>query len=215
MSHRINSEKREEILRVAKRLFVEQGYEKTSVRDIVKEAKTSMGNLYFHFPNKLSILKIVCKDFISILRHKIYNVHALNLSPEVGFALAFRIGYITTLEDPKLSKFWLEVRNIPEIHNYSLENKKIRLKTFFGDRILQNELTFLAVAMQGIADSIYEQKRGGNLVENSSILSNVIIDFCLRLLGYSETRIKSVITEVDCFIEKEHITVDEYFQFQI
>ena len=179
---RPSSEKRVEIISVAKRLFVENGYENTSVRDIVKEAGTSMGNLYFHFPNKLNILKLVCKEFISILRNKIYKVHAMGLKPEVGFALAFRIGYITTLEDPKLSKFWLEVRNISEIHYFSLENKKIRLKTFFGNRISDAELTFLAAAMQGIADSVYEQKREGNLSGSSSILSNIIIDYCLRLL---------------------------------
>lgn len=213
MSKRPNSEKREEILSVAKRLFVENGYKKTSVRDIVKEANTSMGNLYFHFPNKLNILKIVCKDFINILRKKIYKVHSMGLNPEVGFALAFRIGYITTLEDPKLSKFWLEVRNISEIHNFSLENKKIRLNTFFADRIPPTELNFLSAAMQGIADSVYEQMRSGNLDGDSESFSNMIIDFCLRLLGYSQTRIKSVIQEVDCYIKREHITIDEYFKF--
>ena len=213
MRKRPNCTKREEILSVAKRLFIKKGYEDTSVRDIVKEANTSMGNLYFHFPNKLNILTIVCREFIRVLRNKIYKVHAMGLSPEVGFALAFRIGYITTLEDPKLSKFWLEVRNISDIHNFSLENKKIRLNTFFGDRISDAQLTYLAAAMQGIADSIYELKQSGELYGDSTVFSNMIIDFCLRLLGFSEDRIKSVIQEVECYIRREHITVDKYFKY--
>ncbi|MBD3289013.1 TetR family transcriptional regulator [candidate division KSB1 bacterium] len=204
--------KRDEILRAAKKLFAELGYEQTSVRKIVEEANTSMGNLYFHFPHKLSILKVISKEFITILRNQITHIHSLNFSPEVGFALDFRIGYITTLEDSKLSKLWLVVRNNPEIHQYSLENKRIRLRTFFGNQIPDGELDSLAIAIQAIADSFFEQKREGNLSDNSVALSNTIIDYSLRLLGYSPQRISEVIEEVEEYIVKHNITTADYFK---
>jgi AcrR family transcriptional regulator len=211
MSKHNSCSKRDVILRVAKKLFAEKGYEKTSVRQIVDAANTSMGNLYFHFPNKLSILKIICEEFVNILRDQIYKIHDKQFRPEVGFALDFRIGYITTLEHPKTSKFWVAAQNIPEIHKYSLENKRIRLKTFFGDRISNEEIHYLAIAVQGIADAIFEQKRQGNITENSSKLSNTIIDYSLRLLGYSPSEISNVIIEVDAYIKKHNITIDKYF----
>lgn len=204
--------KHDEILRAAKKLFTEIGYEQTTVRKIVEEANTSMGNLYFHFPNKLSILRVISKEFINILRNQIAQIHSLEFSPEVGFALDFRIGYITTLEDIKLSKLWLVVRNIPEIHKYSLENKRIRLKTFFGDRIPAQEFSSLAIAIQAIADSFFEQKKEGNLSENAVSLSNTIIDYSLRLLGYSPERISEVINEVENYITKHNITTADYFR---
>ncbi len=204
--------KRDEILRAAKKLFTELGYEQTSVRKIVEEANTSMGNLYFHFPNKLCILKVLSKEFITILRNQITQIHSLNFSPEVGFALDFRIGYITTLEDSKLSKLWLVVRTIPEIHKYSLENKRIRLKTFFGKQIPDRELGSLAIAIQAIADSFFEQKREGNLSDNAETLSNTIIDYSLRLLGYSPEKIFEVIKEVEDYINKHNITTADYFK---
>lgn len=207
-----NQEKYEDILKAAKKLFSEQGYEKTSVRQIVRHANTSMGNLYFYFPNKLSILKTICKTYINILREQIPKIHALSLSPEVGFALDLKIGYINTLENPKLFPLWLVIRNIPEIHKYSLENKKIRLRTFFGDRIQKVELETLATAIQGIADSFYEQKGAGTIDLSSVNPSYKIIDYSLRLLGYSQSRIEQVIQQVEDYIQQHHITIGEYFK---
>jgi len=204
--------KHNEIIRAAKKLFTEYGYEKTSVRKIVEEANTSMGNLYFHFPNKLSILKLISKEFITILRNQISQINSLDFSPEVGFALDFRIGYITTLENNKLSKLWLVIRNNPEIHKYSLENKRIRLKTFFGRIIPEKDLEFLAIAIQAIADSFFEQKREGNLSDNAVTLSNMIIDYSLRLLGYSPKRIAEVIKEIEVYIDNNSISTAEYFR---
>ena len=83
--------KRDAILRSAKKLFMEQGYRNTSVRQIVKDADTSMGNLYFHFKNKLEIVTVISKEFMDILRSQIKQVHDLGFSPEIGFALDFRI----------------------------------------------------------------------------------------------------------------------------
>ncbi len=206
-----NSDKYEEILRVAKRLFSQKGYEKTSVRQIVRQANTSMGNLYFYFPNKLSILKTICKKYIDILREQIPKIHALNLSPEVGFALDLKIGYINTLENPKLFPLWLAIRNIPEIHQYSLENKRIRLKTFFGDRYSETELDTLAMAVQGIADSFYEQK-GAKKIPPGVNPAYKIIDYSLRLLGYSPQRINQVLQEVETYIQQHHVTISDFFQ---
>lgn len=210
--HKSTNNKYEDILKAARKLFAEKGFDKTSVREIVKEANTSMGNLYFYFPNKLEILKVICQEFVGKLRKQIYDVHARNYDPAIGFALDFKIGYIATMEDEKFSRFWIFARNIPEIHNYSLENKRIRLKTFFGDRIgSEHELNSFAIAIQGIADAFFEQKREGNLVESSAILSNTIIDFSLRLMGYPQQKIKGILEEVEQYIRNQRITVDAHF----
>lgn len=213
MAVKENYTKREDILKAAFRLFTEKGYEKTSVRQIVEEANTSMGNLYFHFPNKQSILEYICSEFVDELREQIHKIHDLRFSPEVGFALDFKIGYLVTLEDSKFSRIFSIARNTPDIHKHSLENKKIRLKKFFGDRIQPEELDILAIAIQGIADAIFEQKRTGILNINSNKLSNVIIDYSLRLLGFDCVRIQEVIAEIDKYIDEEHITSADYFNF--
>jgi AcrR family transcriptional regulator len=213
MTRKAGNNKREIILQTAKKLFAKQGYDNTSVREIVQSANTSMGNLYFHFPNKQSILKVICKEYVNILRKQIQRVSELSFRPEVGFALDFRIGYITTLEHPKTSQVFSAAQNIPEIHEYSLENKRLRLKTFFNSKISPKENNYLAIAIQGIADGIFDQKREGKLNERSSVLSNTIIDFSLRLIGYSKPEISKTIEEVNDYIKKNRITIDKYFNF--
>jgi AcrR family transcriptional regulator len=208
-----NQSKREDILKAAFRIFTEKGYEKTSVRQLVDEANTSMGNLYYHFPNKRSILKYICSEFVDKLREQIHNIHEMNFSPELGFALDFRIGYLATLEDPTFSKIFTIAQNIPDIHNHSLENKKIRLATFFGDRIPADELDYMAIAIQGIADAIFEQKRAGMLNVSSEKLSNTIITYSLRLLRFDCDKIKEVIKEADKYITEKHITLTNFFNF--
>lgn len=205
-------DKYDNILLAAKKLFSELGYEQTSVRQIVELANTSMGNLYFHFPNKLSILQAICKNYIDILREQITKIHSLSFCPEVGFALDLKIGYINTLENPKLFPLWLVIRKIPEIYRTNIENKKIRLQKFFGDKINPEELDPLAIAMQGIVDSFYEQKGKGRLNQDSINPGYRIIDYSLRLLGYSQKRIQEVIQEVETYIQKHQITVAEYFK---
>ena len=102
-------------------------------------------------------------------------------------------------------------RKTPEIHQHSLENKRIRLHTFFGDRISEEELETMAVAIQGIADSIFEQKRRKHLKTSSEKLSNTIIDYSLRLLGYSQFRIQEIIDEVNQYINENKITPQKFF----
>ncbi len=210
------NDKRNSILKSAKRLFLSQGYHKTTIRQIVNEAHTSTGNFYFYFSDKLSVLKIIAKEFITILRNQVEKVKNLDLSPEIGFAYDFRLGYIKTLEDQRLSQLWHIIKNTPEIHKYSLQNKRIRLQTFFGDRILANELNILAIAIQGISDAISQQKREGTLCEDPIILSNAIVEYSLRLLGFSQEDIKNTIKKVDELIEENHDVLkelEEYYEF--
>lgn len=205
--------KRDEIIKAALKLFSEIGYENTTVRQIVAEANTSMGNLYFHFQTKQSILEFLCSDFVGGLRKQIQKIHDMNFSPEVGFALDFRIGYLATLEDKTFSKIFAIARNTPKIHQHSLENKRIRLETFFGNNIPAKELDIIAIAIQGIADAIFEQKHNRSLKVDSDKLSNTIVDYSLRLLGYSQFRIQEIIAEVNQYIKENDFTPKEFFSF--
>jgi AcrR family transcriptional regulator len=53
---RAGDETRERILDVAERLFVQQGYDKTSLREIAAEMGFSKAALYYHFASKADIL---------------------------------------------------------------------------------------------------------------------------------------------------------------
>lgn len=51
-----SAKKKEAICRVATRLFVEKGFEKTSIRDIAEAGKMNSSGLYYYFEDKEAIL---------------------------------------------------------------------------------------------------------------------------------------------------------------
>jgi AcrR family transcriptional regulator len=54
------SEKKQEILEAAARLFRDRGYSATSMRDLAKEVKLKASSLYNHIDSKEDILQAIC-----------------------------------------------------------------------------------------------------------------------------------------------------------
>lgn len=57
---RKGDEKRQELLNTAERLFCRQGYEETSVQDLLNAASMSKGGFYHHFASKEEVLSALC-----------------------------------------------------------------------------------------------------------------------------------------------------------
>jgi len=53
---------RARLLAAARALFATQGYAATTTRQVVHEAGTSMGNLYFYFPDKEALLRALVEE---------------------------------------------------------------------------------------------------------------------------------------------------------
>ncbi|MCC5924970.1 MAG: helix-turn-helix transcriptional regulator [Bacteroidetes bacterium] len=64
MQQRVD-ERRKSILKAAEKLFAEKGFEATTMKDITKAAGTSIGNLYFYFPNKEELMMRLIEEVIS------------------------------------------------------------------------------------------------------------------------------------------------------
>jgi AcrR family transcriptional regulator len=67
-------EPRQEILRVAARLFQQQGYDATSMNDVAAALKLSKGGLYHHFESKDEILFHIMSHAMQITEERVINV---------------------------------------------------------------------------------------------------------------------------------------------
>jgi AcrR family transcriptional regulator len=65
--HARRSDTRRRIQEVALRLFAEQGYEKTSLREIAERLDVTKAALYYHFRTKEDILVSLCEDVMAPL----------------------------------------------------------------------------------------------------------------------------------------------------
>lgn len=61
-SDEFKADRREEILVAAMHLFVTLGYDRTTMREIAREAGVSTGAIYVYFPTKAAMLQAVCAD---------------------------------------------------------------------------------------------------------------------------------------------------------
>lgn len=74
------TDRRELILDTALRLFTDRGYFNTSVHDIQKEAKVSIGSIYHHFGNKEAIAKALFVKIESSMADEIQLIMQTTLS---------------------------------------------------------------------------------------------------------------------------------------
>lgn len=74
-------ERRSEILQVAKRVFLEAGYSRATIRRIASEIGISSTALYVYFPDKNSILREICAETFAGLTHEFESIKAQKLEP--------------------------------------------------------------------------------------------------------------------------------------
>ena len=59
-------ERRQELIQIAEQQFIQNGYEKTAVSDIVKKAKVAQGTFYYYFKTKEEILDSIIDKYIKL-----------------------------------------------------------------------------------------------------------------------------------------------------
>ena len=69
-------ERRDELIDVAKRLFLERGYEQTAVSDIVKAMNVAQGTFYYHFKSKDDLLETIVEKTVVELESDLKRIIA-------------------------------------------------------------------------------------------------------------------------------------------
>jgi AcrR family transcriptional regulator len=83
-------ERRSEILQVAKRVFLEEGYSRATIRRIASQIGISSTALYVYFPDKNSILREICTETFTGLTHEFEAIKAQKLTPLEALRAAAR-----------------------------------------------------------------------------------------------------------------------------
>lgn len=77
----------EQILTVSTKLFIERGYDKTTIQDILDGLKMSKGAIYHHFKSKEEILEAIISNRAlyakGLLNNLIANTHAENAKEKI------------------------------------------------------------------------------------------------------------------------------------
>ena len=85
--------RRDELLRIAARLFAERGYRNTTVRDIADAAGILSGSLYHHFDSKEAMVDEILSTFQESLFASYDEILTSSLSPRERIEAAVRLSF--------------------------------------------------------------------------------------------------------------------------
>jgi len=108
-------EPRQEILRVAARLFQQQGYDATSMNDIAAAMKLSKGGLYHHFQSKDEILFELMNHALDITQERVIDpLHGI-FDPEERLRSLIRlhVELVVSLRDREITVLLHENHPLP------------------------------------------------------------------------------------------------------
>ncbi len=74
LSQSVIDSKKDIIETAAKDLFIKQGFHRTSMRDIAKEAEVSLGNLYNYYATKESIFESIVNRYLIVIDEKLKDI---------------------------------------------------------------------------------------------------------------------------------------------
>jgi AcrR family transcriptional regulator len=98
---------RQRILEAALERFAQDGYYDTSMDDIVRQANTSKGGIYFHFPSKEEIFLGLVDEFANILENRLDAALAEEESGVQRVNTALNVCVETFNKYKKLAKIFL------------------------------------------------------------------------------------------------------------
>jgi AcrR family transcriptional regulator len=149
-------ERKQELIKAAQELFIEQGFYQTKVSDIVKKVQVSQGVFYYYFKSKDEVVDEIIEDYITKLISQANEILA-NSS-------------LNELEKLELiAKGQLEINRV---HNQNIHRIK---GVDIHERILKQLVIHYVPLMASLFPSVREQERLF-MTEMFMVAANVVFD---------------------------------------
>ncbi len=167
--------RKQEIMQTALKLFISQGYEKTSTNDIIRELGLSRGGLYHHFKSKEEILdSAIAALLLSELKKAegVIQDDAIPAVEKVKFIIEFEPPAQEMMEDIKTI---IHTKDNPTLITHLLK-QKLRIVTPLFERILE----------QGIREGVFVCRYPQEVSKITVILSTLLFSDTILDMNYEE-----------------------------
>jgi len=157
--------RKQEILRVARELFVTKGYEQTSVNDILKIVDIAKGTFYYYFTSKEAVLAAIILDIVEEGAKR-----AEQILKDKSVPLVNRIMMAIMAQSPEFEGSE-EIRD--EMHK--VENAK--LEQLYTKTMLKRMTPLLEVAVaEGVAADLFHLDYPRETIESILLLGHMLFD---------------------------------------
>jgi len=101
--------KRESIIQTALELFSQNGFHKTTIPDIAKKMKMSVGNLYNYFTSKDILAKEIIKYTSETLGLEIKKINNMDIDTKAKIKGIVKVYFTMAQEKPEMIEYFLRV----------------------------------------------------------------------------------------------------------
>jgi len=101
--------KRESIIQASLQLFSTNGFHRTTIPDIAKKLKMSVGNLYNYFSSKDVLAKEIIKYTSEVLGEEIREVNGMSISTKAKIHKIVQLYFRMAKERPEMIEYFLRV----------------------------------------------------------------------------------------------------------
>ncbi len=165
-------ERKRELINAAEELFIEQGYEHTSVSEIVKKVGVAQGTFYYYFKSKEEILNAILERkveaFANIIEKEILEDDKLNAQQKWQFVM-------------ENTAIYLKVKGELAKSLYREENAIIRRKNFKQklDRLIP---LYGKIIEQGVKEGMFDTEFPEETIE----LLTAMMDYVKSTVNFGE-----------------------------
>jgi AcrR family transcriptional regulator len=199
------ADRRRSIIEAAGKLFALEGYEATTMKKIADEAGTSIGNMYFYFPNKEELMINLISEIISdIWKHEFVPAHHdLKIDTWTYEAVDDYLKVHAFFADVILSRNMLNIARHPLFRKYILkfleERARERYK-LYGDFFegLDRDMV-LAYHLGGILN-MFELMLAGDLDRSPHQAGLFLARTKLEIRGLSDEIVSRVMRDVKAIV---------------
>ena len=187
---------RNKIIKISRRLFLEQGYENTTVRQILKQAGLSTGSLYHFFKNKEEILLFSLKDALLEMSSLTDSMAVKYNEPMLRYALGIAIGTSEIFKYKHLFNFYNAIYKNESAENFMINLKVTRMKNVFNDLNLHftdSEIHSRVLAIHGATKALVLAKINKQLSANLDDIYSLIISIALSEFNIPKKKINKII----------------------
>ncbi len=102
-------EKKEQIIQASLELFAKKGFYTTTIPDIAKSLKMSVGNMYNYFKSKDVLAKEIIKFISSYLGKKLKEINEKDISTKEKTKQIVQVYFQTAKKNPEMIDYFLRV----------------------------------------------------------------------------------------------------------
>jgi len=197
-SARIRAQSRARMLAAARRLFARHGYAATTMREVARSAKTSIGNLYFYFENKDALMRSLLLE----TREPVWQwAEAAAASAPPGATRIAIVSYANVIRlltaDRDLMRLIAREGTPPDLDRASIEEHLAQLRASLVENFPgypAGQLELAVTAWSGAVRRCLNRVAQGDVKADPAATAAFVVRWNLRGLGVPEREIDAALS---------------------